>query len=100
MNRELKWIDAKEPAPFSLNIKELRGSSANEELHMPFIRQSLQNPICMHGTIQISNIPGIFLPPPIHGSTPACIIINLPQSSSDLETDQGDIKDESFKVAR
>ena len=31
--RELKWLDAKEPDPSSLNVKELRGRSVSEELH-------------------------------------------------------------------
>ena len=33
--RELKWLDAKEPDPSSLNVKKLRGRNVNEELHTP-----------------------------------------------------------------
>ena len=40
--RELKWLDAKEPDPSLLNVRELRGRSANEELHIPSIRQPPQ----------------------------------------------------------
>ena len=36
--RILKWLDTKEPDPSSLNVKELRGRSVNEEFHMPSIR--------------------------------------------------------------
>ena len=37
--RELKWLDAKEPDPSSLNVRELKGRNVNEELHTPSVRQ-------------------------------------------------------------
>ena len=33
--RELKWLDAKEPDPSLLNLRQLRGRNVNEELHTP-----------------------------------------------------------------
>ena len=51
----------------------------------------------MHGAVQNSKINGIFLLPPINQSTPALVSSLLPQSSSDLDTDQGDIIDETIK---
>ena len=64
---------------------------------MPLIRQPPPGPICVHGAIQNSKGNGICLPPPINQSTPASVSSILPQSSSDLDTDQGDIIDETIK---
>ena len=50
--RELKTLDAKELDPSSLNIRDLRGRSVNEELHMPSISHPPLGPICVHGAIQ------------------------------------------------
>ena len=95
--RQLKWLNVKEPDPFLLNVRELTGRNVNEELHTPSIRQPPQGPICVHGAVQNSKINGIFLPPPINQSTLASVSIILPQSSSDLDTDQGEIIDETIK---
>ena len=95
--RELKWLDAKEPGPSSLNVRELRGRIVNEELHIPSIRQPPPGLICVHGATQDSNINGICLPPPIHQSTPVPVSSILPQSNSNLDTDQGEITDETIK---
>ena len=46
--RELKQLDAEEPDPSSLNVRELRGRSVNEELHTPSIRQPTLGLIHMH----------------------------------------------------
>ena len=54
--RELKELDAKEPNPSSLNLRELRGRSVNEELHTPSIRQPSLVPIHVHGAVQISKL--------------------------------------------
>ena len=89
--RELKWLHMKKPDPSSLNVRELRGMRVNEVLHMP------SSPICMSGAVQISNINGICLPPPINQSTPASVSSILPQSSSDLDTDQDEFIDEKIK---
>ena len=40
--RELKQLNAKEPDPSSLNVRELRGRSVIEKLHTPSIRQPPQ----------------------------------------------------------
>ena len=46
--RELKWLDTKEPYPSSLNVRKLRGRSANGELQIPSIRQPpLDQYMCM-----------------------------------------------------
>ena len=93
--RELKQLDAKELDPASLNVRDLRGRSANEELHMPSIKQSA--PLCVYGAIQNSKLIGICLPPSINQSTAASVSSISPQPSSDLDTDQGDIIDETIK---
>ena len=54
-------------------------------------------PICVHGAIQNSKVNGICLPPPVNQSTPASGSFISPQSSSDLDTDQGDVIDETIK---
>ena len=40
--RELKWLDVKEPDPYLLNVRELRGRNVSEELHTPSIQQPPQ----------------------------------------------------------
>ena len=50
--RELKWLDMKEPDPSSLNVRELRGRSVNEELHMLSIRQPPSGTIHCYGAVQ------------------------------------------------
>ena len=67
--RELKWLDIMEPDPALLNLRELRGRSVNEELHMPSIRQQ--------------------------PSASGCSL--LPQPSSNLDTDQCDSIDKTVK---
>ena len=37
--RDLKQLNAKEPDPSLLNVRELRGRNVNEELYTPSIRQ-------------------------------------------------------------
>ena len=39
LTKELKQLDAKEIDPCFLYIRELRGRSVNEDLHMPHIGQ-------------------------------------------------------------
>ena len=96
--RELKQLDTKEPDPPSLNVRELRGRSVNEELHMPSIRQPPQSQyMCMMQFKIKKKVNGICLPPPINQSTPALVSSMLPQSSSDLDTDQGEFIDETIK---
>ena len=50
--RELKWLDVKEPDHSSLNVRELRGSNFNDELHTPSIRHPFPGPIHVHNTVQ------------------------------------------------
>ena len=59
-------MGTKEPDPSSLNVRELRGRSVNEELHTPPLGQPSAGPIHVHGAIQTSKVNGIFLPPPIN----------------------------------
>ena len=51
----------------------------------------------MHSTVQNLKDNGICLPLPINQSTQALVSIILPQSSSDLDTDQGEIINETIK---
>ena len=83
--RELKWFDAKEPDPSSLNVRKLRSRRVNEELHTPSIRQPTPGTIGMHGAVQNSKIYGICLLPPINQSTPAFITSSSQQSKLRLE---------------
>ena len=64
---------------------------------MPSIRQPTLGPICVHGASQNSEMNGICLPPPVNQSTPASGSSILPQPSSDFDTDQGDIIDNTIK---
>ena len=66
---------------------------------MPSIRKPSPGSICVHGAIQNLKVNGMCLPAPIHQSTPASVNSISPQSTSDLDTDQGDIKDETIKQA-
>ena len=54
-------------------------------------------PMYVHGAVQNSKINGIGLLPPINQSTPVSVSFILPQSSSDLDTEQADIIDETIK---
>ena len=45
--RELKQIDAEEPDPSTLNVRELKGRNVNEELHTSSIRQPPPGVICV-----------------------------------------------------
>ena len=51
----------------------------------------------MHSTVQNLKKNGIWPPPPINQSTPASVNTLLPQSSSDLGTDQVEIIDDTIK---
>ena len=51
----------------------------------------------MYGAAQNSNLNGICPPPPINQSTAVLVSSILLQSSSDLDTDQGEIIDETIK---
>ena len=51
----------------------------------------------MSGAFQNSKINGICLPLPINQSTPALVSSILSQSSSDIDTDKGDIIGETIK---
>ena len=95
--RKEKQLDVKESDPSSLNVRELRGRSVNEELHMPSISQPPPGSICVHGAVQNSKFNGISLLPPINQRTPASVSSILSQSSSDLDTDHGEIIDETIR---
>ena len=78
--RELKQLDAKEPNPSSLNIRELRGRCVNEELHILSIRQPPPGPIRVHSTVQ-NSVKNICLALPINQSTTALFSTTLLLSS-------------------
>ena len=90
-------IACKRTWPQLIKLRKLHDRSVNEELHMPSIRQPPPGPIHVHGAVQNSKHNGMCLPLPIHQSTPASVSSILPQSSSDLDMDQGDIIDETIK---
>ena len=94
---ELKWLDPKEPNPSLLNVRELRGRSINEESHTHSIRQPPPGQIHVHSVVQNPKIDSNCLPPPMNQSTPASVSTNSPQSSSDLDTDQGEMIDKTIK---
>ena len=62
----------------------------------PLVNQPQAQFVCMVA-IQNSKISSICLPPPTNQSTPASISSILPQSTSELDTDQDDIIDETIK---
>ena len=95
--RKLKWLDAKKPYPSSLNVRELRSRSVNEALNTLSIRQPPLGPIYMHSAVQNLKNNGICLPSPINQSTPVVVSTISSQSSSELDTDQGWIIDETMK---
>ena len=97
--RELKWLDMKEPDPSLLDVRELRGMSVNEALHTPSIRQLPLGLICVHSALQNLNNNDICLPPPLNKSTPASVSTISPQSSSTLDTEQGESIGEAIKKA-
>ena len=91
-------VDMKEPDPSLLNIRELRDRSVNEELHTSSSRQPSPGPIHVHCTVQnLKKYIGICLPLPLNKTTPASVSIISPKSSSDIDTDQDEIIDETPK---
>ena len=66
---------------------------------MPSFKQLPPGPIYVHCAIQNSKLNDMCLPPSINQSTPALVSSISPQSSSDLDTDQGDIIDKTIKQA-
>ena len=58
---------------------------------MPPIRQPSPGPTHVHGAIQNPKTTNNYLPPPISDSMPESISSISPQSSSDLDTDHGDM---------
>ena len=64
---------------------------------MPPIRQPSPDPTHVHGAMQNPKATNNYLPPPISQSTPTSICSIWPQSSLDLDTDHGDMIDETIK---
>ena len=95
VNRELKQLDNNETDPSLLCVTELRGKSVNEESNMPPIKQPSPGPTHVHGTIKNPKATNNSLSPPISQNTPTSIISTSPQSSLDLDTDHGDMTDET-----
>ena len=94
--RELLQLDIKEPDATSLNVRELRVGVSMGIYTCPLL-DSHPGPIHVHGTIQNSKVKGVCLPPPINQCTPVSVSSILQQSTSDLDTDHGDIIDETIK---
>ena len=97
MNRKLKKLDAKETDPSLLYVREPRGRSVNEESHMCPIRQPSPCQTHVHGANKNPKATNNCLPLPIIQSTPASITSISPQSSSDPDTDHGDMIDDTIK---
>ena len=95
--RELKLLDVKEPDPSSLSVRELRGKNVKEELHTPSIGQPPPGPLCVHSTEQNLERKIFTYYCQSNQSTPASLSTILPQSSSDLDTDKGEIINEMLK---
>ena len=96
MNRELKLVEAKVTNPSLLYIRELGDRNVNEESHTPSIKQSSPGPTHVHGATQNPKTTDHFQPPIIQ-STPASISSILPWSSLELDTNHGEIIDETIK---
>ena len=94
--RELKQLDVKEPEPSIINIQELRGRNANEELHTLSIRQPPQTQYMYKVQYELYT-KKLSLPPPISQSNPASVSMISPKPISDLDTDQGETIDVSLK---
>ena len=97
LNKELKHLDATEIDPSLPYIRELRDRSVNEESHMPHIRQTSPGPTNVQSKNYNLTPTKDSLPPPIHQITPEAISSISAQSSSGLDTDQGDMIDETIK---
>ena len=95
VNRELKQLDAKDS--LLLHVTELRCRRVNEESNMPLIRLPSPGPTSVHSAIQNPKATNNCKPPPINQSTPTSISSISPQSSLDLDTDHGDMIDETIK---
>ena len=64
---------------------------------MPPIRQPSAGPTHVHGAIQNPKATNNCLPPLISQNTPTSISSISPQSTSDLDTDHGDMIDKTIK---
>ena len=92
----MKQLKAKETNPFLLYVRELRGRNFNEESYTHTIRQPYPGPTHEHSATQ--NLKSTnHLPTPLGQSTPASISPVSPQSSLELDTDHGDMIDETIK---
>ena len=95
--RDLKQLNAKEPDPSIINVQELRGRNVNDKLHATSIRPPPPGPVHVQSTVQTLDKKNLSLLPPINQSTPALVTAISPESSSDLDTDQGEALDETLR---
>ena len=95
--RELKQLDVKEIDPSLLYIRELRGRSVNEDSGMPPIKQPSPGPTHVQ-SLKDNPTPIVDgLPSPVYQGTPVASSSIQTQSSSDMDTDQGDMIEEFIK---
>ena len=94
--KELKQLDAKEIYPSLLYIRQVRGRSVKEEASMPPIKKPSPGPTSVQ-SINNNLTPTVdSLPPPICQSTPEASSSISAQSSSELDTDQDEMIDETI----
>ena len=94
--RELKYLEAKEIDPSLLYTRELRGRSVNEESNLLPIKQP-PSPTCKQSITNSPTTTNNSFPPSICQSTPEANSPTSAQSSSELDTDQGYMIDETIK---
>ena len=94
--RELKCLDVKESDSSILNEWELRGRNVNEELHASSTTPLVPRPSTCTKNSKNLRQKKLSLLPPISQLTPALVSAVSPQSSSDLNTDQGKAVDETI----
>ena len=97
LHRELKQLDAKENDPSLLYVRELRGRSVNEDSGTSPIKQPSPGPTHVQSVMDNWTTINDGLPPPIHQSTQEANSSIQTQSSSDFDTDQGDMINKTIK---
>ena len=97
LRKEFKCLLAKETNPSLVYVKELRGRNINEKSCSPPIIQPTPGQTHMHSVTQNVKFTS-HLPTPLSQSTSASISPVSPQWSSELDTNHGDMIDETIKL--
>ena len=93
----MKQLDAKEIDPSLLYIRKLRGRSINGESNTPHIIQPSPGPSCVQSINYNPTATNDSLPTYLCHSTLEATSSISAQSSPELDTDQGDVIDETIK---